>query len=122
MDGILDQVHLIRDAVGADLVYLMYQGNLGGQSSAGLPRELSTAERDEGFGVGINGGDFAHEADALGDDEKPLRETIEKFRSEELEHRDEALQREAQAAPGYPVLTAAIKSGSRLAIWLSSRF
>ena len=65
---------------------------------------------------------YSRQADALGDDEKPLRDTIEKFREEELEHRDEALERGAQAAPGYPVLSAAIKTGSRLAIWLSTRF
>ena len=28
---------------------------------------------------------------------------------------------EAERAPAYPVLSAAIKSGSRLAIWLSER-
>ena len=64
---------------------------------------------------------YAKQADALGDDEKPLRETIERFREDELAHRDEAIEREALAAPGYPLLSAAIKTGSRLAIWLSTR-
>ena len=34
---------------------------------------------------------YAHQAAALGDDEAELRATIEKFRAEEIEHRDEAL-------------------------------
>ena len=33
----------------------------------------------------------------------------------------EALAHDAERAPGYEILTGAIKTGSRLAIWLSSR-
>ena len=47
--------------------------------------------------------------------------TIEKFRAEEIEHKDEALAAGAEQAPAYEALTAAIKAGSRLAIWLSTR-
>jgi ubiquinone biosynthesis monooxygenase Coq7 len=36
-------------------------------------------------------------------------------------HRDEALASGAENAPAYDLLTAAIKGGSRLAIWLSTR-
>ena len=50
-----------------------------------------------------------------------LRSTIEKFRAEEIEHKDEALASGAEQAPAYEALTAAIKAGSRLAIWLSTR-
>lgn len=64
---------------------------------------------------------YAGQARALGNDEQPLRRQIEKFREDELEHRDTALKHEAEQAPGYPLLSAAIKSGSRLAIWLSER-
>ena len=64
---------------------------------------------------------YAHQAAALGDDEADLRSTIEKFRAEEIEHKDEALAAGAEQAPGYKALTAAIKAGSRLAIWLSTR-
>lgn len=64
---------------------------------------------------------YAAQADALGDDEAELRDTIETFRQDELEHRDTALDHEAEQAPGYEVLSAAIKAGSRLAIWLSER-
>jgi len=64
---------------------------------------------------------YAEQADRLGDDEAALRETIEKFRADEIEHKDEALAHGAEAAPGYELLTAAVKAGSRLAIWLSTR-
>jgi ubiquinone biosynthesis monooxygenase Coq7 len=64
---------------------------------------------------------YAGQARALGDDEKPLRRRIEEFRADELEHRDTALKHEAERAPAYPLLAAAIKTGSRLAIWLSER-
>jgi ubiquinone biosynthesis monooxygenase Coq7 len=58
----------------------------------------------------------------LGESEPQLRDTIEEFREDELEHRDVALQHGAKEAPGYAPLTFAIKNASRLAIWLSERF
>jgi ubiquinone biosynthesis monooxygenase Coq7 len=64
---------------------------------------------------------YADQATALGDDEALLRGTIEKFRAEEIQHKDEALAAGAEQAPAYEALTAAIKAGSRLAIWLSTR-
>lgn len=64
---------------------------------------------------------YARQAEQLGEDEAPLKETIGKFRAEELEHRDIGLEHGAEAAPGYPLLSAAIKGGCRLAIWLSER-
>ena len=54
-------------------------------------------------------------------DEANLREPCVKFREEELEHRDTGLDHGAKQAPGYEVLTGAIKAGSKLAIWLSKR-
>jgi len=59
--------------------------------------------------------------DEIGSDEKELRDTCEKFRQEELQHRDTGLEHGAEQAPGYEGLTALIKTGSRLAIWLSER-
>ena len=64
---------------------------------------------------------YAEQAAALGDDEAALRTTIEKFRADELEHRDTALASGAEEAPAYEALSAVIKAGSKLAIWLSSR-
>ncbi|MEE8350733.1 MAG: demethoxyubiquinone hydroxylase family protein, partial [Rhodospirillales bacterium] len=50
-----------------------------------------------------------------------LRDTLEEFRLEEVEHKEKSLEMGAEDIPGYEVLTGAIKAGSRLAIWLSSR-
>jgi ubiquinone biosynthesis monooxygenase Coq7 len=50
-----------------------------------------------------------------------LADTLEAFRRDEVEHREEALAAGAREAPGYEALAAAIKAGSRLAIWLSTR-
>ncbi len=64
---------------------------------------------------------YARQTEQLGDDEAALKDTIERFRKEELEHRDLGLEHQAEQAPGYPALNAAIKGASRLAIWLSTR-
>jgi ubiquinone biosynthesis monooxygenase Coq7 len=58
--------------------------------------------------------------DAEGD-EKDLRDILETFRMEEIEHKETAFESGAEEAPGYQVLTSVIKTGSRLAIWLSTR-
>lgn len=65
---------------------------------------------------------YARQREQLGDDEAELRETIEEFRREEVGHRDIAIEHDARNAPGYELLTGAVKAGSRLAIWLSERF
>ncbi len=64
---------------------------------------------------------YAAQAAELGDEDAALKATVEAFRAEEIEHRDLGLERGAKEAPGYEPLTAAIKAGSRLAIWLSKR-
>lgn len=65
---------------------------------------------------------YAQQAEELGDAEPELKATIEEFRAEELEHRDIARDHDAADAPAYELLTAGVKAGSRLAIWLSTRF
>lgn len=64
---------------------------------------------------------YAGQAEQLGEDQAELKDTIETFRQEELEHRDIGLQHGAEEAPGYELLSGAVKAGSRLAIWLSER-
>lgn len=64
---------------------------------------------------------YAAQAEQLGDDEPALKSTIEACRAEEAEHRALALANGAEQAPGYPILSTAIKAGCRLAIWLSER-
>lgn len=66
---------------------------------------------------------YAGQVEELADrpEEAELRETIERFRAEELEHRDIGLEHEAEQTPGYALLTGLVKAGSRAAIWLSKR-
>jgi ubiquinone biosynthesis monooxygenase Coq7 len=54
-------------------------------------------------------------------DDAELKETVHRFRRDECEHREEALAHGAQGAPAYPLLTAAIRLGCRVAIRLSER-
>jgi 3-demethoxyubiquinol 3-hydroxylase len=58
---------------------------------------------------------------ALGEDEPALKAHIAQFRAEELEHRDIGLEHEAEQAPAYELLSAAIKAGCKLAIRASER-
>ncbi len=64
---------------------------------------------------------YAAQAARLGEDEAELRATIEQFRADEIAHRETALEHEANEAPAHELLTGAVKAGSRLAIWLSTR-
>ena len=53
--------------------------------------------------------------------ESELKEMIDEFRIEEIEHKHTALDNDAENAPGYFFLSSAVKAGSRIAIWLSER-
>ena len=64
---------------------------------------------------------YAAQVDKLGDDERELRETLIEFGAEESQHKEIGLAHEAEKAPGYEPLSAAVKRGTRLAIWLSER-
>ena len=64
---------------------------------------------------------YANQADQLTEDEGELREMINRFRDEELEDRDTAIDLGGETTPGYPVLRRTIRAGSKLAIWLSER-
>lgn len=59
---------------------------------------------------------YARQSARLETREPALRDTIEAFRAEELEHRDIALAHGAEQAPGYRLLAGAIKAGCRVAI------
>ena len=64
---------------------------------------------------------YAGQAEELGEDEAELRQTIEAFGADEAQHRATGLAHGAEQAPGYEALSAAVKRGTRLAIWLSER-
>ncbi len=64
---------------------------------------------------------YAEQLQALGNSDPELSADIEQFQAEELEHRDTAREAGAMEAPGYPVLTTAIRGICRVAIQLSKR-
>jgi len=64
---------------------------------------------------------YGRQADRLGDADPHLRERILAFRADELHHRDVALAHGAAESPASEAISAVIKAGSRLAIWLSTR-
>ena len=64
---------------------------------------------------------YGRQLDQLGDDDPELASDIRDFRADEIEHRDIARDAGAAQAVGYPLLTAAIRAGCRMAIGLSKR-
>lgn len=64
---------------------------------------------------------YAAQVAELAAAEPDLAARLDEFRRDEVAHRDEALAAGATDAPGYEILTTAIKAGSRLAIWISTR-
>ncbi|MEO5774533.1 MAG: demethoxyubiquinone hydroxylase family protein [Sphingomicrobium sp.] len=64
---------------------------------------------------------YGSQLDELGDDDPELAADISAFRAEEVEHRDVAREAGAANAVGYPLLTAVIRAGCRVAIGLSKR-
>lgn len=62
---------------------------------------------------------YAAQRDALGEDEQDLKDKIEAFRLEELEHRDIGLAHGAEQAPAYRLLSGAIRAGCKAAIKIS---
>lgn len=64
---------------------------------------------------------YSEQLAELGDEDPELAADIRLFQAEELEHRETAREHGAQDAIAYPVLSAAIRAGCRLAIALSKR-
>jgi ubiquinone biosynthesis monooxygenase Coq7 len=62
-----------------------------------------------------------NEQAALGHNDPELAALISKARADESGHRETALQEGALKAPAHGPLTATIRAGTRLAIWLSER-
>ena len=64
---------------------------------------------------------YSQQLAELGDADPELSADIADFQADELEHRDMARAAGAANAPAYPLLTAAIRAGCRMAIELSKR-
>lgn len=64
--------------------------------------------------------DQLDELDIQGDDPE-LRDAVAEFRDEELEHKEQALAHGAEQAVAYPVMSALIRAGCRVAIGLAKR-
>jgi 3-demethoxyubiquinol 3-hydroxylase len=64
---------------------------------------------------------YSEQLAELGGDDPELASDIAEFRADELEHRDTARAAGATDAAGYPLLTAAIRAGCRVAIEISKR-
>jgi 3-demethoxyubiquinol 3-hydroxylase len=64
---------------------------------------------------------YAKQSSQLAATDPALKETVDKFRADEVAHRDTALAHGAEQTPGYETLTGLIKAGCRFAIKLSER-
>lgn len=64
---------------------------------------------------------YAGQLADLGDSDPELSADIREFQAEEVEHRDAARRAGATNAAGYPLLTATIRAGCKVAIELSKR-
>lgn len=64
---------------------------------------------------------YAEQLAELPEEEVGLKQTVAKFREEELEHHEIGLEHEAEQAPAYGLLSGAIKAGCHVAIAISKR-
>lgn len=64
---------------------------------------------------------YQRQRDALGTQDPELSDLIGEFQAEEQEHRASAIAHGAEDAPAYPLLSALVRAGCRVAIRLSER-
>jgi ubiquinone biosynthesis monooxygenase Coq7 len=69
----------------------------------------------------VIGEHYQKQADILGEDERELQATIERFRDEELEHRDIAVEHDGREARHYSLLRKVIQRGCRTAIKIAEK-
>lgn len=69
----------------------------------------------------VIGEHYAKQAEQLGKDESALHETISRFRDEELEHRDIAVEHDGREARHYAMLRSVIQTGCKAAIKIAER-
>ena len=64
---------------------------------------------------------YSEQLQQLGDSDPSLSAAIAEFQAEEVEHRETALAHGAESAPGYPLMSALIRLGCRVAIETAKR-
>lgn len=64
---------------------------------------------------------YQQQIQALGEAQPQLRQDIERFRAEEIEHHDIGLEHGARQAPAYGLLSALIRTGCKAAIAVAKR-
>jgi ubiquinone biosynthesis monooxygenase Coq7 len=64
---------------------------------------------------------YARQSAALEGVDTELKHVVDRFREDEIGHKDTAIEQGARNAPGYPVLSAVIKFGCRAAIRISEK-
>ena len=69
----------------------------------------------------VIGEHYQKQADILGEDERELQATVERFRDEELEHRDIAIEHDGREARHYSLLRKVIQRGCRTAIKIAEK-
>lgn len=69
----------------------------------------------------VIGEHYQKQADILGEDERKLQATVERFRDEELEHRDIAVEHDGREARHYSLLRKVIQRGCRTAIKIAEK-
>ena len=69
----------------------------------------------------VIGEHYQKQADILGEDEGDLQAIVERFRDEELEHRDIAVDHEGREAQHYEILRSVIQRGCRTAIKIAEK-
>lgn len=65
---------------------------------------------------------YAEQEQAFDHLDPELKKIVSQFRQEEIDHKNIGLEHEAEKTPAYEILTGAIKTASKIAIWLSKRF
>ena len=69
----------------------------------------------------VIGDHYQKHAKNVGSDEAKLKKIIERFRDEELEHRDIAMGHKGREAPQYKILRDVIQRGCRTAIKIAEK-
>jgi ubiquinone biosynthesis monooxygenase Coq7 len=91
------------------------------------PTLMAPVWRVAGFGLGavtaLMGERAAHadQSAALKGVDAELKHVVDRFRADEIKHKETAIEQGARHAPGYPLLSAVIKFGCRAAIRISEK-